>query len=54
MFRMIHLALQLDKFYGVNEDFDFLKGGGRYPDTFKDAMEIAWRKLMSNNDKEEC
>lgn len=54
MFRLIHLALQLDKYYGVNEDFDFLKGGSRYPDTIKDAISIAWRKIKSNNDKEKC
>lgn len=52
MFKLIHDMLQLDKFYGVCDEIDVLKGINKYPDTIKEAMEIAKRKIMSNRDKE--
>lgn len=53
MFKLIHEMLQLDKFYGVSEEIDVLKGVNKYPDTIKQAMEIAKRKIMSKSDKED-
>ncbi|WP_333809147.1 hypothetical protein [Flavobacterium sp.] len=45
--------LQLQDYYGVSEEIDVLKGVNKYPDTFKQAMEIAKRKIMSNRDKKD-
>lgn len=52
MFKLIHEMLQLDKFYGVSEEIDVLMGVNKYPDTIKEAIELAKRKIMSNRDKE--
>lgn len=54
MFKLIHQMLQLDKFYGICEEIDVLKGINKYPDTFKEANELAKRKIMSNSDKKNC
>ena len=46
--------LQLDKFYGISQEIDVLKGINKYPDTLKEASEIAMRKIISYCVKKEC
>ncbi len=53
MFKLIHEMLQLQEYYGVSEEIDVLKGINKYPDTFKQAIKIARRKIMSNCDKKD-
>lgn len=47
MFKQIYDMLQLDDYYGIDKDIDVLKGVNKYPETFKDSLKKAKRKILT-------
>lgn len=47
MFKLIYEMLQLQEYYGINEEIDIAKGINKYPTTIKESFKNAKRKLLT-------